>query len=134
MGPISTFRWFYDVAKRRPKLVSLVGIGLIAEAGRVWVGLDAGRPVTLWGHGGAEVLDPIADAASLVSYAFWVGFCGTLLLVMTWFARRSVRTTVPAPVGIRKPGDGRAEARGARPGGSPPVVQRMRQATVTRRR
>lgn len=133
MGPISTFRWFFDVAKRRPKLVSLVGLGLIAESGRVWIGLDSGRPVTIIGHGGAETLDPIADASSLFLYAYWVGTCGTLLLVTTWFARRSVRSASVAAV-RGKPKVGSPGTGVSRSTVSPPVVRRMREITVTRRR
>ncbi|MBV5264949.1 hypothetical protein [Pinisolibacter aquiterrae] len=136
-NPVLTFRWFYEVAGRRPKLVTFVGLALIAEAGRVWIGLDAGEPVTLLGRGGFRVLDPYEDGGALAAYAFWVGFCGVLLLVLTRFARRSVgratasvgRATAPAARATAVPASGV----GGRLGSSPPVVQRMRRFPETRR-
>lgn len=137
-NPVGTFRWFHEVAGRRPKLVSFIGLGLIAEAARVWIGLDAGEPVTLLGRGGFEVHDPYEDGGALAAYAFWVGFCGVLLLVLTRFARRSVGRAT-APVGRATAPAARAttvaaSGVGGRLGSSPPVVQRMRRFPETRRR
>lgn len=130
-GPVTTFRWFHEVAGRRPKLVSFIGLGLIAEAARVWIGLDAGEPVTLLGHGGFDTFDPHEDGGALAAYAFWVGFCGVLLLVLTRSARRSVRA-VTAPAA--RASTVAASGVGGRLGTSPPVVRRMRRLPETRHR
>ncbi len=88
MGPVRSFRWFARVVGRRPRLVAAIGLGLVAEGGRVVWTTARGGPVALLGRSGIDAFDPEADRSLLLLYVAWVTLCGMLLLAM---ARRASR-------------------------------------------
>ena len=88
MGPLAAFRRLADIATRRPKLVAVMGFGLVAEGARVVWGMKTGGTVALLGHSGLSSLDADADRPFLLLYVVWVTLSGILLLT---FARRGER-------------------------------------------
>ncbi|MCE1236524.1 MAG: hypothetical protein LWW93_09220 [Hyphomicrobiales bacterium] len=88
MGPFSAFRRIGDIATRRPKLVALLGFGLIGEGARVVWSMKRAGEVALLGHSGLSSFDAEVDRPFLLLYVAWVTLSGILLL---GFARRGER-------------------------------------------
>lgn len=129
MGPLSTFRRLADIATRRPKLVAVLGFGLVAEGGRVVWGMKSGGAVALLGHSGLASLDAVADRPFLLLYVAWVTLSGILLLAFARRGERALRTKKLAATArtvvaadLRRRGDARAKAGGAE--SVRPVIER----------
>ena len=112
MGPLSAFRRLADIATRWPKLVAVLGFGLVAEGARVvWTMKTAGA-VALIGHSGPSSLDAEADRPFLLLYVVWVTLSGVLLLT---FARRGERARKRRTIATA------ARTAAARPSAQPPL-------------
>ena len=122
MNPLSAFRSLSDIAHRRPAVVTIVGLGLLGEAGRVGWALQRGAAVTLFGHSGGEVWDAGREAAWVGAYVGWVGLCGVVVVglgLAGWRARRRDRA-VGLPASSTAAATARATAGPAKapPGGA----------------
>lgn len=140
MGPISTLRRFGDIATRWPRVVGLVGAGLVAEGVRVWWTTSAQAPVRLLGHEGLSTWDPVADRPFLLAYAGWSAIYGVVVMAMAvrWAMRaRAAKATAGRAQGgaaVRPVEAGAVGGRAAIGGEARPVVQRMRRIVEQRRR
>ncbi len=86
-NPFTAFARLKEIAGRRPRVVTAVGLALLAECGRVVWGLRTAETVTLYGHAGGEALSVATDAVWIIAYAIWVAFCG---LAVVSFALRVI--------------------------------------------
>lgn len=74
------FGRLFEIAGRRPWLVTAVGAGLAAEAGRVLWTMWNASDVLVIGHGGFARWSVTEDHVALVAYATWVAICALLLI------------------------------------------------------
>lgn len=149
MGPRTSFRRLGAIAERRPKLVTAVGLALVAEGGRVVWGLATGGPVALLGHSGLTTFDGVIDRPWLTIYVAWVTLAGIVVLSLVRRAtrRRAIGGAVarnralPIRGASAGPGAERPSSLGAerpsplgakRP--STPVIERMGRAKDPRAR
>jgi len=88
-GPGAIFGRLTRVAERRPRLVTAIGLGLVAEGARVVWTTARGGAVPLLGHSGLTWFDAEADRAWLLLYVAWVTICGMLLVSIAGRARRA---------------------------------------------
>lgn len=91
VNPIATFRLFRDIARRRPFVVGVVGLGLLGESARVARVLFFGGTVTVFGHSGAEEWRTADGESWIAAYVAWVGICGLIVLALAvagWRAKR----------------------------------------------
>ncbi len=91
MNPFRAFRILGDIARRRPFLVGLVGLGLLAEAARVGEVLLFGGTVTIFGHSGAEEWRTADGEPWIAAYVAWVGACGLVVIGLAILGRRRSR-------------------------------------------
>lgn len=88
MGPSSLFRRLGVLARGRPRLVTAIGLVLVAEGARVVWQMGRGGAVALLGSLGPWRIDAVAGRDTLMLYVVWVTLGGILLLAV---ARRGAQ-------------------------------------------
>ena len=91
VNPFQAFRLLRDIARRRPILVGVIGLGMFVEAARVGRVLFFGGSVTVFGHSGAEEWYAADGGTDMAAYVLWMGFCGVVLLGSAIAAWRKLR-------------------------------------------